>query len=91
MSRGPGGPRGAPWAIALEPGTGDYGDLANPEAFLGEILAENARRSHEGGPPRVFVQVRWNVAPDAEFSKWDHQVLVIEASLLGLDEEDLTS
>lgn len=55
---GPGGQKGAPWAIAVDPDRPVPGRPANPDHFLGRALAGGEFRD-PAGEPGEFVLLRW--------------------------------
>lgn len=73
VASGPGGGRGAPWALAVQSPPAP----ADPEGFLERSLREG-RHHHPEGRPREFVLLEWRV-PRGDH---DYQDLLIETSLL---------
>lgn len=83
VARGPGGEKGPPWMIVLDPDGPPAGDIDDPDGFLTEALAGDQRGS-DTGPPREFVLLAWRGEPltgeAAEY--WDHHRVLMETSLL---------
>jgi hypothetical protein len=76
VASGPGGSRGAPWALAVQsPPAPD----ADPDGFLVRGLQEGRHRNPDG-PPREFVLLRWSVPRPG--SDREYQDLLLETSLL---------
>jgi hypothetical protein len=73
VASGPGGRRGAPWALAVQ----SPPSPADPEGFLERGLREGWHR-HPDGRSREFVLLEWRVAR----GDYDYQDLLIETSLL---------
>ena len=77
---GPGGGRGAPWRIIIDPEAGGFEVSEDPRLFVRRALANE---DHEPGPARVWL---WLKLPqrDGE-SPYLYQNLLVEASLVGVD------
>ena len=88
VASGHGGRHGAPWLIAIQPGTGSYGEPGDPASFLNYVFSTAGRRQHEGGPARTFVAVVIPNPPGDTEQAWTYRHALIEISLLGLDEKD---
>ncbi|MGH3680237.1 MAG: hypothetical protein ACRDT2_08295, partial [Natronosporangium sp.] len=58
VASGPGGAKGAPWALALAPPVPDGAGTADPDGFLERALAAGSHRRDGGPPPRVLVLLR---------------------------------
>jgi hypothetical protein len=77
LASGPGGERGAPWALAVRSPTGVVGGTANPDGFLAQALRDG-RHHHPDGLPRDLVLLAWP-EPRGDYA---YQDLLIERSLL---------
>lgn len=76
VASGPGGAKGAPWALALAPPVPDGAGTTDPDGYVARALAAGEHRD-PAGAPRQFVLLEWDAARDGQ-----NPDLLIDTSLL---------
>ena len=81
VASGPGGSKGAPWSLAVDPSRRPATPVA-PVDFVGDALASGAYQNADA-PPGEFVMLRWSQGQEGSTQKY--QDLLIETSVLPAD------